>query len=265
MHLVLKPLFLIGFLILSALTNCWLFFRYRKIRISSSRIQEPAQHISDLEKVEIYEKAIHDFSNELHDNFGQILSLIKINLSILNRDDPERFDYSVSQIRSLVDKVQSGMREMIRSLGAHNLNEYPFTIAIEKEMDRLTKTGLFTTDLKLTGKEINLKPEVELILYRMVQEILNNILKHAAATTILVRLDYSDTSLAVEISDNGKGFSMDPATINRPDYTGMGLKTLRERARIVRAAIHFKSTPGEGTTVNIVVPIVVPADRVLQQ
>jgi len=92
-----------------------------------------------------------------------------------------------------------------------------------------------------------MEPATEIVVYRIVQELLNNTVKHSGATTILAQVIRNDNSLSITVEDNGKGFNTDVATIDR----GMGLKNIQSRVDYLKGQIDIKSAEGKGTSVHI--------------
>ena len=112
---------------------------------------------------------------------------------------------------------------------------------------------MFDTNLELVGSPTNMGPERELIIFRIIQEALNNCIKHAGASRLLLKLLYTDTRLDVEISDNGKGLNN---AADRKDATnGSGLKNIYQRARLINATCAIDSHRQEGTTIQLSIPI----------
>jgi len=109
--------------------------------------------------------------------------------------------------------------------------------------------------LKVTGKEQRLLPEMELILFRITQEALNNIGKHARATVAAVDLDFTPQNVSVTITDNGKGFQL-PETVGDLSHAGkLGLVGMQERVSLLNGSLEINSEPGKGTVVTASVPM----------
>jgi two-component system, NarL family, sensor kinase len=116
------------------------------------------------------------------------------------------------------------------------------------------KSTGYETVFQLEGTVYPIDKQQELIIYRIVQETLNNIIKHAAAQKIIIYLRYRPEDLTLNITDNGKGFNLTP--LNDKTSIGLGIKNMHSRARLVGADFLISSTLGIGTTVSISVPIV---------
>ncbi|MES1159899.1 MAG: ATP-binding protein, partial [Bacteroidota bacterium] len=128
--------------------------------------------------------------------------------------------------------------------------------AIEYELEMIKKSGAYETVFLLEGSSYPLDKQDELILYRIIQETLNNILKHAASQKIIIHLRYRPEELTLSIIDNGKGFDLTLITDN--SSFGLGIKNMHNRARLIGAGFQISSTLEEGTSVTISVPVGTP-------
>jgi signal transduction histidine kinase len=120
---------------------------------------------------------------------------------------------------------------------------------------RLSKTGLYITTLTITGSEYRLEPEKEIILFRICQEALNNIVKHSEAKNINIGLYYSANTFNLAISDDGKGFSTKEKLTTALDSNSMGLRNLLNRSKLINAQLSLKSSPGKGTSISVELPV----------
>jgi two-component system NarL family sensor kinase len=116
----------------------------------------------------------------------------------------------------------------------------------------LEKTGLYTTSFVVTGPEQRLESSREIILYRIIQEALNNMIRHAGATSVSITMNFTAAHLQISINDNGKGF--DPSTINNEGMPGLGLRNMAKRARLIEAGFNIRSQAGKGTSIVLHVP-----------
>ena len=132
------------------------------------------------------------------------------------------------------------------------ITEMGFARAVEYEMEMIKKTGSFETLLEISGAVRKLEAQKELILFRIIQEVLNNIIKHSGASVIAVKLDYQPSVFSMQICDNGEGFDLSPLQEN--NMFGLGIRNMRNRAHLIGAQFEITSTPGGGTTVNLSLP-----------
>jgi len=202
-------------------------------------------------QLEIQEKTFEHISREIHDNVGQLLSLVKVQLNIaLKRPDEEL----INEIKQNVGQAMVDLRDIARSLNASRLHQTRITDAISEELQRIGRSGVFSYELIVGGNAIfaeSLNEQKKIILFRIVQESLQNIIKHASANLIRVRVDMTEEEISVQITDDGVGF--DPNTL---EYYGLGLENIRKRAAMAGGEATIASSPGNGTTISIQIPYV---------
>jgi two-component system, NarL family, sensor kinase len=126
--------------------------------------------------------------------------------------------------------------------------------AIEYELTLITKSSNIKTQLDTIGQSYRLTKQKELILFRIVQEVLNNTLKHAGASSIKALIKYGEASLDLSISDDGNGFDAAAIKTGQQHSNGLGLHNMPDRAKLIGAACEINSTPGAGTRIVISIP-----------
>jgi two-component system, NarL family, sensor kinase len=202
-------------------------------------------------QMEVQEQTLQTIASDIHDNVGQLLSLAKLTLSSVNVNQPERTEQKVEQATSIVDSSIKELRQLAGLLHAQNLLAGGLTQAIENEVNWIGKTERFQIDWQTSGMPYRLEPERELIAFRLVQEVLNNIMKHADTTEIQLRLEYQPDKLQITISDNGKGFDVPAA---RHQSKGLGLKNFYNRAALIGGRFNLRSEATKGTTAILTIP-----------
>jgi len=203
-------------------------------------------------QLEIQEQTLKTISQEIHDNIGQILSLTKLTLSRMDANKQEDLLTKIEDSKILVSKAIQDLRDLSRSLNTDNIVELGLVKAIEYENDMLKKAG-FNTNFIIMGVVTRLESQKELIIFRIVQEMFNNILKHADATHINILINFED-QLIIMIDDNGKGFSHQHLE-NDSKIKGIGLRNMRSRASLIGGNFTINSNVGEGTQIKIMVPL----------
>ena len=201
-------------------------------------------------QIEIQEQTFKTISQEIHDNIVQLLTLAKLNLATIAGDENEPVNIKVNDSKILVGKAINDLRNLSRSLYGDRVSEIGLTQAIDVELKLLQNTGQYYTSLQTFGDPFILDPKKEVVLFRMVQETLNNIIKHAKAKSIAVQINNFQNKFNILISDDGAGF--DEASLD-PTKKGMGLKNLQNRAALINGKLSLKSSPGNGTKVEITV------------
>jgi signal transduction histidine kinase len=200
-------------------------------------------------RLEIQEQTLQQISRELHDNFGLVATLIKINLTTLKPGDTEKIEATKDLSKQLITDIKA----LSVSLSNDNIAKTGIIKSIETELQRLGKTGLFKIDFNHTGPHPQLENDKATILYRMVQEVLNNMAKHSKANTIAVFSSVTETLFTLALRDNGEGFDVADKLKNG----GAGLGNLYNRAKLIDAALQIESTKGNGSSFLIRVPLLV--------
>lgn len=199
-------------------------------------------------QIEIQQQTLKTISQEIHDNVGQVLSLAKLNLGTLKDTESAFNETKINNTRQLVSKAINDLRDLSRSLYGNKIAELGLADAIDNEMQILQNSGLFKTSFKIIGEAFKLEPQKEMVIYRMLQESMNNAIKHSKAQHIDVVLKYDTGRFNLSITDDGVGFDTDDLQQSQP---GMGLKSMKNRAALVGGKVSVMSSPGKGTTVSV--------------
>lgn len=245
-------------LVTSATASIYLLVKYlRRVRL---RTGDPPVRLAEREaqllktQLELQEQAFQHISQEIHDNIGQALTFVKLNMHSIDLRKPEETRDKLYESQALITKAIQDLRYIAKSLNTDFISEAGLTACIENQLHFLEKTGLYTTHLDICEDWVKASPETELVLFRVVQELLHNIVKHAGATHIEINLHCFPQHLQVMVSDNGKGF-LPAATVYNGTEKGLGLGNMDKRLAAVQGKLIIHSTPGEGTTVYIEVPL----------
>ncbi|RYF97376.1 MAG: hypothetical protein EOO00_00315, partial [Chitinophagaceae bacterium] len=191
-------------------------------------------------------------SEELHDNLGQLLGLVHMNLSRLeefvNPEGLRLLDDSIRTTRKVIDEVRfisHGLNsELMQSIGLEE--------ALERELSFLRSHAGIEYQLQVEGNLTGFPSEKSLLLCRIFQEIIHNVMKHAAARQVKVLIRQHPSLLTIRISDDGKGFELEAGNKSK----SLGLKNIRSRAKLLQADLKIESEPGQGTTIHIEVPLI---------
>jgi len=202
-------------------------------------------------ELEMQEQTFESISMEIHDNVSQVLSVSKLNLSMIeevHRDVLEKINYSVD----LMTHAMNDLRDLSRRLDADMIRQEGLVMAIEAYFAQLRKS--VKTEIMFDNKGYSgyLGVEKELILFRILQEAVNNILKHAVAEKIDICLIQREGLLELVITDDGKGFSMHEVSSRLNG--GAGIKNMQKRTRMINGEFDIESVPGEGTRIRIHLP-----------
>ena len=199
-------------------------------------------------KLEMQEQTFSMISQEIHDNVGQILSLAKVQLGILEEQHGIRNDL-VTNAKESISLAMTELRDIAKSLSTQRLQQLSLKESVEQEIRRINRSGFIHIGSMVLGAEKNIPDQQKLILFRMVQEGFQNIIKHAQATEVALSLDYAEDHLRIAMADNGNGF--DPE-LEMKKNGGLGLQNIMRRAEMVGGKARVTSQPGKGTTLEII-------------
>lgn len=246
---VLLALMLVGFIV----TMLFLYQRRRHQQEQElAQVKDQYEQEALKSQLEIQENTLKTISQELHDNIGQMLSVVKISLAVLPLDKQhEAFD-PIQNSRQILNKAIVDLSNLTKSLHTDRITEIGLAESIGFEVDAVRKSGILDIQYEVKGTEIHFDDQKKIFLFRMFQEILNNILKHSQANTVKITLDYpGDNKFALSIQDNGVGFNVEEKRKGVSSSSGVGLKSLFNRAQLVGAELTMTSEPGKGTQVLI--------------
>jgi signal transduction histidine kinase len=201
--------------------------------------------------VEAQENERARLARELHDETGQALTSILLGLKSLDErvESPEG-RAAVAELRELVVSTLQDVRRLAVELRPAALDDFGLAPAIERLLDTVAEQSGLTVDVQSRLGERRLPAEAETALYRIVQEALTNVLKHADARTVRVRLSQSGNAVTLAVQDDGSGF--DPAAVRDG---GVGLVGMQERVALLGGHLTIESTEGAGTMLTVEVPI----------
>ena len=234
-------------------------FLYKKKQIRHTRekedLQQQFRQTLLQSQLEIKEQTLHHISQEIHDNIGQVLSLAKLNISTMDPGKPEQLMEKIDSSRQLVAKAITDLRQLARSMNTDYITEVGLVKSVETELEIIRKSGVITPLLYVEGYPVKINPQKQLILFRIFQEVMTNIIKHAGAEKVEIRIGSTEELLNITISDNGKGFDTEKAYAPEIPASGLGLRNMQHRARLIDASLSVTSIPEKGTTVAIRLPI----------
>lgn len=224
-------------------------------------LQDKEQRVRELSAraVSMQEAERRAIARELHDSAGQALTAIRIHLQLIGdlatrmkaEDEAqlERARDLAARTATMVDETLEEIRRAVNTLGPAVLDDVGLSAAISRACDDLAESLGIEVDCEVRVPE-KLPPVIETTCYRLVQEALTNVARHALAGHVQVRVESGDTEVRIRVQDDGRGF--DPAEDRtRPSR---GLVGMRERAELLGGRLDIDSAPGAGTTVRAVIP-----------
>lgn len=202
-------------------------------------------------------------ARDLHDDIAQSLLLVAQGLDMLSSTNRPKL--SNSQLKQYLEKLHNqavdaleAVRCYAQDLRPRIIDDLGLVAAMEWLTDDLAKHQEIDARTEITGEERALPAEVQLLLFRIAQEALNNVRKHAQASSVILKLEFSDDNLTLTVSDNGRGFEVPKMIGDLAGLGKLGLAGMQERARLISSSLEIESERGKGTVVTVKVPISVP-------
>ncbi len=199
-------------------------------------------------------------ARELHDDTGQVLTLLLIRLKLLEaQPGADQIAPQIAELRGLVSSAIDQVRRLALNLRPPTIDQLGLTPSLRSLITTFTENTHIEVKLELPREPATLSPERTIVVYRVVQEALTNIAKHANAHLVTVTVTLADQQLQAIIHDDGRGFapeSLPAHTLRRTESArGVGLFGMEERARLAGGSLKIQSAPGKGTTVTLTVPL----------
>lgn len=202
-------------------------------------------------QLEIQEDTFQYISREIHDNIGQFISLAKLQLNTLDISDNTPAGLRITDAVQLLTRALDELRDLSRSLNSEIIRNGGLTTAMEQLIIQLQKLAAPQVIYELKGDYQFLDEQKEIFILRILQEAINNVIRHSGADTLRISLTYENNSLTMVTQDNGRGF--DKHAIQRKKNTS-GLSNMRKRAEMINASFQVESSLNTGTEIILVVP-----------
>jgi signal transduction histidine kinase len=197
-------------------------------------------------QLEIQEQTLQNISQEIHDNIGQVLSLVKLNLNTVKNLNDATFQES----KDLLSKAIVDLRDLSRSMQGDRIVEMGLWEAISEQAITLKNSGRYNTEVKVSGSPYPLPQQKEIIIFRVFQEAINNVIKHAQAGNIFVWMDYMPGELILTIKDDGVGIR------HSGKAAGIGLLNMKNRIALINGRFKIDTMPdNNGCQIEITVPV----------
>jgi two-component system NarL family sensor kinase len=204
-------------------------------------------------QLEIQENTFKNISQEIHDNIGLSLTLAKLNLNSIEVKDQKKSQSLVLNSGELITKAINDLSDLSKSFNAEIIVSQGLISSLELEIGRIKKSLNYNIEYQIVGEPFFLDSKKEVLLFRIFQESINNILKHASANKILVQLCYSENQFTLAINDDGKGFNKEDVTSTKKGQAG--IKNILRRASLMDATATIETKIDFGTLINIILPI----------
>ena len=220
------------------------------LREAHRRLQALSARLLQVEETERRRVA-----RELHDGVGQLLTAVKLRLAGLN---PSLADYAPrrSECVAAIDEALEQVRRMSRDLRPSQLDDLGLVAALRSHLDRQAGGAGFKPNFMHEGVPQRLAPEIETTCFRIAQEALTNIARHAQASEVWVTLAGTEAELRLEVRDNGRGFDVAAARLGAVAGRSMGLLSMEERATLAGGRLALDSAPGRETRLSLALPLI---------
>jgi len=225
-------------------------FQRRKNKFLLDRIEARQKFEKEIEKskLEIQEQTFKNIAWELHDNVGQLLSVVNIQLNMLMQTAPKNLHGPLSETKGVVKDAVNEIRTLSKILNNDVILKNGLVTSVQLELERFNRLNFLEAILTIEGDAIEIKSTDEIIIFRILQEFFSNVIKHAKAKKLFVLLSYKPNVLEILAEDDGVGFNSEKKT----DSSGM--HTMKSRADLLNADFLLSSKLGEGTTLFIKYP-----------
>src|SRR5690606_35814300 len=244
------------FLILCAVI-VYLAIRYKQQQLwremEKKQHETLCQHKVMVSRIEEKELTMNQLAREIHDHFGQINSLIKINLHVvmgmLQNEKEQRLTKNLMQ---LSDMLTDSIHHLNRSRAYEAAEMMSIVDFIKEQLEYLKGISEIQTQFVVEGTEIGFSAEVNRVIIRIFQEAVSNILHHAQAKHIAIRVCFQPDCFTMEINDDGIGFELSKLMVKS---RGMGIANMHYRAQIIKGMLHITSDPSVGSKICLQLPI----------
>lgn len=199
--------------------------------------------------LEVQEKAMNQISQEIHDNIGQVLAGVQMNLVTLSAGVTDNPAQLARDSKEQVSRALKDLRDLSRVLNSKYINKIGLEESLRKETQYLGAHNNIQFDIDVEEGDRQLSPERELMMFRIAQESLSNIIKHADAAQVSINISYLPEKFSMSIADDGKGF--DPKDSKA---AGIGLINMKQRVEVLQGTLDITAASGNGTKITIHIP-----------
>ncbi len=205
-------------------------------------------------QLEIQEQTLLNISREIHDHISLNLTLAKLNLLTPNQSE---WNQNIDRVNSSIDllsKTIHDLSDISHSMLPGFIEDFGLIKTLEIEVEKIKKPGKLNAVLVLEGNSVFMNSQTELMIFRIVQEAFNNVLKHAGAKNVLLRLYYSESRMEVIIQDDGIGFCTEQNIQKENKVRHSGLLNMRKRTKLINGNCDIISEVGIGTRIHLFIP-----------
>lgn len=202
-------------------------------------------------QLEVQEQAFQHFSEEIHDNVGQVLSLTKLYLYKIAKNSTDSVKTDVQQSTELLTKAISDLRNISHTANGNYILDTDLIDSIKKELAYVASAKNINCKFNTQGEQYQLGQDKKLLIFRIIQESVANAIKHGNPETIEINLDYRPERFSISVKDNGEGFDADRLI----SKGGIGLTNMNVRANLLKGNLDISSAKDKGTTIKLDIPV----------
>jgi two-component system, NarL family, sensor kinase len=231
-----------------------MIFQKRKIRLLKQQQELKENYEKEIlnTQIEIRDQTMKDVGRELHDHIGQVLTVIKMNLSLLLDKGLEKKDEErLLNTKEHVGEVINDLRSMSKTLNGDLIKQVGLLESIRHELNRIDRLDLVKCHLQIEGKHYSMPPEKEFVVFRILQENLNNILKHSRCKNVFTKIVYDEKEFTLIQTDDGVGYDLTEVNKRMDESAGSGLINMQRRAELINATFSLNSQPLKGTQLSL--------------
>lgn len=249
--------FVVGSLLIAALCLSFSFVlkiqKKKQNEFYALQLQQTLQHQLNLieTRTSVQEESMKIISREIHDCAVQDLIALQTKLSILKNNLPELTTHSIfSEIEEQTDQIKQELRNISHSLHNEQIKKYGLFEMMQKELNLLQQKGTLNISINIIDSEIRMPDMTEILVFRIFQEGIHNVIKHAEAKKMIVNFFCNDDQFILEIIDDGKGFDMEKVK----KEGGIGMHNMNVRATALQSKLLINAQEDQGCHLKLIIP-----------
>jgi signal transduction histidine kinase len=226
--------------------------RHFEMKTQLSKMQQIFQQEILNAKLEIQEQTLNSVSQEIHDNVGQVLSLAKIQVNLMS-EKPHKDNETLASVKEHIGNALTDLRNIAKHLNSQFISHSTLEETISNQVEKINQLEFIQASFTVTGEELTIDNQKKLIIFRIIQESIQNIIKHAKASKVDIHLEYAQPHFHLTITDDGIGFDKEQLP---PKSSGLGLQNIMSRAELIGGKASIESKIDKGTIITVSAPYV---------
>ena len=245
--IILGTLFIALFFVFLLIFVIAYFRKIYQLRTEKEKLEARLTNEVNNARNEIQQATLNNISQEIHDNVGQLLSLTKMQLNLIEQELGNEHPL-IKEAKNNISRAMSDLRDLAKGMSSERIQLLGLYESVVQEAVRINKIGKINVRVHSSGTKREPEIQKQLVLFRVIQECFQNIIKHANATEVAVAFIYSPDQFEISISDNGIGFDVQAKTLAGE---GLGLMNIYSRVQLVGGVVTIESVLGEGTKIKL--------------